>query len=260
LIWLWMAILTLLAVSPVIVVWLRRGAIRYRRETALALHRAQLDEIERDREEGRLPEDEYQGAKLEVQRRLLAADQIPEPQADGRARGLLIATLVGIPVVALALFVPSGLPLVPSEPHAKVVREEAAAHTRDDALIAKLRQKLAELPPGSERAREGYLLLGQALVSQNKLAEAAKAWRVALSMKFNPTLAAETAEAESEAAGHVTEGAAKLFRKALAEAPANAPWHKLAEQRLREAAVLDDPAKDRNVPLPASADGTKSGS
>jgi cytochrome c-type biogenesis protein CcmH len=37
---------------------LRRGTIRYRRQTAMALHRAQLEEIERDREEGRLPEEE----------------------------------------------------------------------------------------------------------------------------------------------------------------------------------------------------------
>lgn len=255
-----MAVLALLAVAPVIVIWLRGGAVRYRRETAMAIHRGQLEEIERDREDGRLPEDEYQGAKLEVQRRLLAADHIPEPEANGRARGMLIATLVAIPVVAIALFVPVGLPLVPSEPHARVVREEAAAHTRDDTLIAKLRQKLAELPPGSPQARQGYLLLGQALVTQRKLGEAAKAWRVALNLKFDPTLAAETAEAESEAAGHVTEGAARLFRKALAQAPANAPWRKLAEQRLREAAVLDDPAKDRNVPAPPSADGTKTGS
>ncbi|SIQ20850.1 MULTISPECIES: c-type cytochrome biogenesis protein CcmI [Acidiphilium] len=236
-IWLWMTVLSLVAVAPVLVVWLRRGTIRYRRDTAVALHRSQLEEIERDRVDGRLPEAEFQGAKLEVQRRLLVADSIPEPAADGRARGLLIATLVAIPVAAVALFVPGGLPFVPSEPHSAVLHAQSAARAQDDALIAKLEQKLSQIPPHSEQARQGYLLLGQALVSQNKLAAAAKAWTVALGLKFNATLAAETAEAETEAAGHVTPTALTLFHQALDKAPANAPWRSLAEQRLREAAV-----------------------
>ncbi|BAJ82544.1 MULTISPECIES: c-type cytochrome biogenesis protein CcmI [Acidiphilium] len=255
-IWLWMAVLAAVALAPVVLVWLRRGTIRYRRETAMALHRAQLEEIERDREEGRLPEEEYQAARLEVQRRLLAADQIPEPEANRAARGLMIATLAAIPVAAVVVFVPSGLPLVPSEPHASVMRQRAAAERQDNALIDRLKQKLAELPPGSPDARQGYLLLGQALVSQNKLHQAARAWHVALTIKFDPTLAAETAEAESEAAGHVTPDAAALFRKALAEAPAQAPWRSLAEQRLREAAVLQ--SSNGSPPLSGKATGATS--
>lgn len=232
-----MAVLALVAIAPVVVVWLWRGSMRYRRDTAMALHRAQLEEIERDRLDGRLPETEFVGAKLEVQRRLLAADAIPEPEADRRARGLLIATLVLVPVAGLALFLPFALPIVPSEPHAAVMRAETAATQRDDALVAELEQKLKQVPPNTEQARQGYLLLGQALVSQNKLAAAAQAWRKALDVKFDPTLAAETAEAETEAAGHVTPGAAGLFHQALDKAPVTAPWRKLAEQRLREAAV-----------------------
>jgi cytochrome c-type biogenesis protein CcmH len=232
-----MAVLSLLALAPVLVVWARRGTIRYRRDTAVALHRSQLDEIERDRIDGRLPEAEFQGARLEVQRRLLAADAIPEPEANRSARGLLIATLVAIPVAAVVLFVPTGVPFIPSEPHADVLRAQSAAKARDDALVAQLEQKLAQIPPQSEQARQGYLLLGQALISQNKLAAAAKAWTVALGLKFNATLAAETAEAETEAAGHVTPTALTLFHQALDKAPADAPWRSLAEQRLREAAV-----------------------
>ncbi|HQT72391.1 MAG TPA: c-type cytochrome biogenesis protein CcmI [Acidiphilium sp.] len=256
-IWLWMAVLAAVAIAPLLVVWLRQGTIRYRRETAMALHRSQLEEIDRDREEGRLPEEEYKAARLEVQRRLLAADQIPEPEANRAARGVMIATFVAIPVAAVALFIPSGLPLVPSEPHASVIRQRDAAAKRDNALIEQLRQKLASLPPGSPAARQGYLLLGQALVSQNKLAPAVQAWKMALAMKFDPTLAAETAEAESEAVGHVTPDAAALFRKAMAAAPATAPWRPLAEQRLREAAVLE--SNGGKSPLPGNAEGAKSG-
>lgn len=236
-IWLGMALLSLIALAPILFVWTRRGSIRYRRDTAVALHRAQLDEIERDRLDGRLPEAEFEGARIEVQRRLLAADTMVEPPADRSARALLITTLIAIPVAALVLFLPAGLPIVPSEPHADVIAAQSAASAQDAAMIAKLEQKLAEVPPNTERARQGYLLLGQALVSQHKLAAAAQAWSTALGIKFNSTLAAETAEAETEAAGHVTPTAVGLFHQALDRAPANAPWRSLAEQRLREAAV-----------------------
>ncbi|HEX7388573.1 MAG TPA: c-type cytochrome biogenesis protein CcmI [Acidiphilium sp.] len=251
--WLWMAVLALIAISPVLVVWGWRGQIRYRRDTALALYRAQLVEVGRERDEGRLPETEYQGARLEVERRLLAADALPEPEANRRTRGLLIAVLVLIPVGGLALFLPGSLPMIPSEPHAKVMHLEAAAQKQDDALIAKLEHKLAEMPPNSPHAREGYVLLGQVLATRNRMAEAAKAWNIALEQKFDPTLAAETAEAETQAAGHVTPDAAALFRRALGQAPANAPWRGLAEQRLREAAAILPAA-----PLPKDASGATS--
>ena len=53
-------------------------------------------------------------------------------------------------------------------------------------------------------------------------------------MRFDPTIAAEAAEAITEAQGHVTEEAAALFRRALAELPADAPWRPMAEKRLSE--------------------------
>ena len=61
---------------------------------------------------------------------------------------------------------------------------------------------------------------------------AAKAWQRALANRFDPTLAAETAEAMTEANGHVTPAAAALFRRALAAAPADAPWRGMVERRL----------------------------
>jgi cytochrome c-type biogenesis protein CcmH len=232
-----MVLLALLGLAPLVFAAVRPGLVRYRRETAMALHRAQLQEIDRDRAEGRLAESEYEGAKLEVERRLLAADRLEEPPADRRAGALLIATAVLVPLGAVALFLPGVLPIVPSEPHAQLLRQVDVAAKRDDQLIAQLEAKLAVMNPNSEEAREGYLLLGQALAARENPAGAAKAWSMALQAKFDPTLAAETAEAETEAAGRVTPEAAKLFQEALAKGPKSAPWRKLAHQRLREAAV-----------------------
>ena len=67
-----------------------------------------------------------------------------------------------------------------------------------------------------------------------ELQEAADAWRTALATRFDPTIAAEAAEAITETQGRVTEEAATLFRHALAESPADAPWRPMAQKRLSE--------------------------
>ena len=99
---------------------------------------------------------------------------------------------------------------------------------------SQLRAKLASLDPHSEQARQGYVLLGNAEVSRGRLSEEADAWRTALATRFDATLAAETGEAISEAQGRVTDEAANLFRRALAESPADAPWRPMAQKRLAE--------------------------
>lgn len=78
------------------------------------------------------------------------------------------------------------------------------------------------------------MLLGSAEVSRGRLNAAADAWRTALATRFDPTLAAEAAEAMSEAEGRVTDEAAGLFRRALAESPADALWRPMAQKRLSE--------------------------
>ena len=101
-------------------------------------------------------------------------------------------------------------------------------------MITRLRAVLATLDPHSEKAREGYVLLGGAEARLGDIGAAATAWKTALAARFDPTLAAEAAEAATEAAGHVSDEAAELFRRALAEAPADAPWRPMAERRLAE--------------------------
>jgi cytochrome c-type biogenesis protein CcmH len=244
-IWVWMIVLVGLAMVPLAISLRGKGVSPNRRDAAMALHRSQLDEIERDRAEGRLPEDEYRAAKLEVQRRLLASDSIPEPGSGGNARGLLIITGILVPLIAFALFLPGSLPFVPSEPHASWVRQQNVAAARDNRLIAALQARLAQMSPDSPESREGYVILGQAMLERGRTAEAVKAWQVALHAKFDPALAAETAELEIDLAGHMTPDAKALFKRALAEAPQGAPWRGLVQRRLREAsAALPDRAPD----------------
>lgn len=233
---LWIGIIVLSAVTLVPLALTLRGAVspRGRREAALALHSAQLAELGRDLEEGRIGVSEHAAAVLEVQRRLLAVASSPESGFFRGDRRPLVVALVGVPLVGVLLYLSGGSPNLPAAPLAPRLQAAQQAMHEEAALIDKLKQVLAALDPHSEKAREGYVLLGGAEARMGNMAGASAAWRTALAAKFDPTLAMEAAEATTEANGRVTAEAAELFRQALASAPADAPWRSMARQRLAE--------------------------
>jgi cytochrome c-type biogenesis protein CcmH len=210
-----------------------------RRDAALALHRAQLTELDRDLADGRLLESEHGAARLEVQRRLLADAELTEQQARRSSPVIVLATALLVPAAALALYLEAGTPDFRQAAAAGQAAAEAQASaqevTADAEVIARLRAALAKMDPNTDRAREGFIMLGRAELSVGHLGEAAAAWRQALATRFDPTLGAETAEVLTDSEGHVTPEAASLFKRALAEAPADVPWRKAAEKRLSEA-------------------------
>ncbi len=226
------------ALAPLGFAFRRSAAIRGRRETALAVHRAQLAELDRDLGEGRIAGEEHAQAVLEVQRRLLAAADAPDDVADEKQpgrRGVLLVALAAVPLAAFGLYMLDGHPELPAAPLAARLAQSDRDRTEASALVATLRQRLTQLDPHSDLARQGYLLLGNAEDSLGHLPEAASAWRTALEIRFDPALAAEVAEAQTRLDGRVSAQSAALFRQALASSPADAPWRSLAEQRLTEA-------------------------
>ena len=102
-------------------------------------------------------------------------------------------------------------------------------------LAAQLRGGLARLDPRSEQARQVLVLLGSIEEARGDYGAAAAAWGAALNARFEPTLAVQAAEAASRAEGRVSEASAALFRRALQEAPADAPWRSFVQARLAEA-------------------------
>jgi len=230
--WLGIAVLAAVALAP-LALSLRRGVTaRGRREAAVALHRSQLAELDRTLADARIGPTEHAAAVLEVQRRLLAAADSADPVASASSRSAIWAVLALVPVAALLLYVVGGSPELPALP----LKERLAAMRQrvreEEALVAQLRVVLAKLDPHSDKAREGYVLLGNAEARLGDIQGAASAWQSALESKFDPTLAVEAAEAMTEANGHVTDEAAALFRRALADAPQDAPWRAMAERRL----------------------------
>jgi cytochrome c-type biogenesis protein CcmH len=196
--------LALVLMLPLFVSLFRKGATRNRRETALVLHRAQLDELARDLAEGRIAAPEYAGAKLEVERRILAADTLAEPAPTGNAKFLLLATAIVVPIMAFALYLPGSTPNVPSEPHAKWMAQQQKSREQIQFLITQLRAHLATIDPNSPEASEGQAYLAEAL---------------------------------AEEAGQLTPESIALFKQSIANAPPNAPWRTLDEQRLVQASV-----------------------
>lgn len=230
-----MLLLALACLAPAAFLIWRPGRARGRREAALALHRTQLADLERDLAEGRLAPAEHAAAALEVQRRMLRAAEGPEAEGAGSGSTALVAALGLAPAAALVLYLVGGQPGLPSVTHAEVVAAQKREVDRATALAMQLRDRLQRVDPKSDTARRGYVMLGELEVDRGDLAAAASAWLVALNASFDPTLAARTADALSAAAGRVTPQAADLFRRALAEAPQDAPWRGYAEQRLASA-------------------------
>jgi cytochrome c-type biogenesis protein CcmH len=233
-IWLAIVLLAAITLAPLALSLRRTAAARGRQEAAVALHRAQLAELDRDLADGRIAAAEHANAVLEVQRRLLAAAVGAETASRSSSRGPVLFALVMVPLGGLVLYLMGGSPELPAVPLADRIAAAREREAREAALIGQLRQRLSQIDPHSEQARQGYILLGNAEASRGRLQEAADAWRTALAARFDPTIAAEAAEALTEAHGQVDDEAASLFRRAIAESPADAPWRPMAQKRLSE--------------------------
>ena len=160
--WLFLAgLLVFAALAPLGFALLRPAPARGRREADLALYRAQLAALERERAAGRLDEAGHAAAVLEVQRRLLAAPEAAEGDAAPTAqagRTPLLAALIAVPALAAGLYLANGSPGLPSAPFSE--RRDVAA--QEEQVLALLRQRLAAADPTSEQARQGWVLLGNA--------------------------------------------------------------------------------------------------
>ena len=235
----WLAIaaaaLALSALAPAGWALRRRVRVRGRKETTVALHRAQIGELNRDLAEKRIAGPEHATAMLELQRRLLAASEVSDASGSTPDRGPLVLGLVLVPMIALTLYLVGGRPDMPSQPFAERIAQADKRMAETQDAVAQLGAVLATLDPTSKQAQEGEMLLGNAEASQGQFGEAAEAWRKVLAQNFDPTLAAMVADATTRAEGRMSLASAALYRQALAAAPADVAWRSEIEQRLANA-------------------------
>jgi cytochrome c-type biogenesis protein CcmH len=226
--WLTIAAMTALALALVLRPLLRRAPpAEGRRAHELRVYRAQLAELEREREQGLLPEREAEAARLEIQRRILAADAAggeagaSPPSRAGRAAALLAALV--LPALSGLVYWQLGSPGQPSAPYAgraeerRAVAEQGAGAPAIDELIARLAQRTEDRPDDAI----AWLRLGQAYAISRNFPRAAEALERAVALDpESPDARSALGETLVMASGGVvTERAGEQFRAALARDP-----------------------------------------
>ena len=247
-----------------------------RGDSEVALYRDQLDEIGRDLERGVIGETEAEAARIEVSRRLLAADEERARTrrtgaADPRWRkGTALAVALAVPLLALGFYLAEGSPGTRGQPFAErmnVPPEELPL----EGLVLRIERHLKKEP---EDVR-GWELVAPVYLELGRYEEAVNAWTRAMAaggvtagrlaargearVMLNDGAVGPAAKSDFEKATELDPnepraqyflGAAELdegdraaalarWKKLLASAPADAPW--APQLRARIAAVENGP-------------------
>jgi len=151
-----------------------------------AVYRDQLKELERDVARGVVAEGEAATAKLELQRRLLAADTPSAPEAAGARKPVLAAALAtAMLLIAGGLYLRLGSPGVPDEPYADRQAERDAA-AQQQAQLAQIKGMVAKLADEMKQHPddiEGWLRLGRSYAVLGQPEDAAAAFAQAEKLK-----------------------------------------------------------------------------
>jgi cytochrome c-type biogenesis protein CcmH len=220
-----LALLAFLAVLPILVPLLRGSRpVPARASFDQAVYRDQLHELDREIARGLLTQTDADAARLEIQRRLLASDQIPaRPSVLSRSPivAALVFVVVGLGSVGGYLWL--GAPGVPDEPFASRPATAANADANEHATLqeatAKLEDKLRQNPSDPE----GWLLYGRSLAMLNQWDKSAEAYQHAIDLgDKSPDVAADRAEMlVMGAGGTVTPAAEDAFKQVLKADPGN---------------------------------------
>jgi cytochrome c-type biogenesis protein CcmH len=192
------------------------------------VYRAQLAELEVERGAGRVAEPEYQAARAEIARRLIKASEregrTAAPAASSAPKKLPLIALVvtlGVPALALSLYLYLGHPDLPDQPLA--ARGPEVQNARE---ITRLTGELeAKLRAGKGDAK-GWMMLGGIKMKLGDAAAAIDAYGHAVDMLkaagqgIPADLSVALGEAEmAKADGQITPRALEAFRAALAAEP-----------------------------------------
>ena len=157
-----------------------REAVDERDAFNAAVYRDQLDEIEADRARGLIGEAEAEAARLEVARRLLAADEKGKDASDATSRNALpraalIVVAACLPLAVLGAYLFYGSPSLPDQPLAARLTDPAK-ETDVGVLVARVEARLRAHP--EEGA--GWDAIAPIYLGGRRYADAAEAYRQAI--------------------------------------------------------------------------------
>ena len=190
-----------------------------------AVYRDQLHEIERDLAAGSIGANEAQAARIEVSRRLLAADQAEtagigaasdNAAAINQVRGRKLSAALAMIVLTLgagSLYLALGSPNLPGQPLAQRVAEAHGGANSVQAMFARVEAHLAQHPEDGR----GWEVIAPVYMRLGRYADAAKARANALRL-LGPTAERQADFGEALVAvenGTVTAQAKAAFDAAL---------------------------------------------
>lgn len=184
------------------------------------IYRDQLDEIERDRKAGRIGDADAQAARLEVSRRLLAADAATGAAASSSPsmrRAVSLVALIALPLAAVVIYLKLGSPGLPAFPLAE---RQVATDVASESMTRLVAQVEAHLEKNPDDGR-GWEVLAPVLLRLGRLDDAVKANRNSLARNGESAQRrSDLGEALAAAAGGVVTADAKSeFDRALALDP-----------------------------------------
>jgi len=182
------------------------------------VYRDQLDEIDADRGRGLIGEAEAEAARLEVARRLLAADAEASSEKTpdkGRrtARLALVGVALALPLGVLSLYLLYGSPRLPDQP--LVARlQDPASEKNLGALVARVEARLRSHPEEGE----GWDVIAPVYMSARRYGDAADAYGQAIRLlgPSAPRLSGYGQALVLEKEGLVSEAARSSLERALA--------------------------------------------
>lgn len=263
--WFVFALMTVAAIFAVLLPLGRSGPAQ-NQGSEVAVYKDQLAEIERDLGAGLIAAPEAEAARVEISRRLLAAAGseaalAPKSSLKWRRAAALVA-LIGLPLVAIGVYVPLGSPRLQDFPLAQ--RERGPGSNTLENLVVQVEQHLEKNPTDGR----GWNVLGPVLQRLGRFDDAVRAYRNSLTYNGETSeRRADLGEALSAAAGGVVtaeakteferalaldaadpkasyflgvaaeqdgrkDDAANIWRALLAKAPADAPWRPLVQSSL----------------------------
>ncbi len=209
--------LTLLVLALLLSPLLKPRAPAARRlDYDLEVYKDQLAELERDAARGLIRPAEASAARLEIQRRILAAGSdtaAPAPRLRP-AQGLIFAIVLGLPFLGGALYLGLGRPDLPSQ---SATRDAPPADPAVAQKLAALEAKARENPT----SLDDRLALADFHFEKRRFHSAAESYRIALALaNGRADIAGLYGEALTRAAGGlVTETARRAFLQALKSEP-----------------------------------------
>jgi len=288
--WFVFALMTVAAIFAVL--WpLSRGGRPQSEGSEAAVYKDQLSEIDRDVANGLIGSSEAEAARVEISRRLLAArDSQDGPliaSSTRLRRSAAILALVGLPIVAVAIYLPLGSPRLGDFPLAERARAPDASQPFDN-MVAQVEAHLEKNPTDGR----GWNVLAPVLARLGRFDDAVRAYRNSITYNgdsperrsdLGEALAAAasgvvTAEAKAEFERAIalnadevkasyflglaaeqdgrSSEAASIWRAMLAKAPPDAPWRPLVQAALaRVGGVLPPslgaPAPSLGAPAPS---------